>query len=85
MVWMTNAVTVPVDVFPTEQLGSVHGMIGTGGALGGLLTQIAVGYLVTHYSYTPVFIALGLLHPAATIMLAVLLPRIVRRTADELE
>lgn len=74
MVWMTNCVTLPIDIFPSRTVGSVQGTIGAGGSLGGFLSTGAVGYMVTHFSYQPTFSAMSLLHPAAIAVMLLLLP-----------
>lgn len=77
MIWMTNSVTLPLDIFGKDVIGSVQGIIGAGGSIGGFLSSGAVGYLVTHYSYTPAFTAMSLLHPLAWLSLWLLLPRAI--------
>jgi MFS transporter, ACS family, hexuronate transporter len=69
--WSANLFTFPSDVFPKAAVGSVTGVGGMCGALGGVLLQFATGVIVqvTH-SYVPLFglaccaylIALGVLH-----------------------
>jgi ACS family hexuronate transporter-like MFS transporter len=69
--WSANLFTLASDLFPRAAVGSVVGIGGTAGSLGGVLVQIATGYIVqlTH-SYLPLFmfagsgylIALGIVH-----------------------
>jgi ACS family hexuronate transporter-like MFS transporter len=69
--WSANLFTLASDLFPRAAVGSVVGIGGTAGSLGGVLVQIATGYIVqlTH-SYLPLFmfagcgylIALGIIH-----------------------
>ena len=47
------------DIFPSHVAGRVNGLAGIGDSGAVLLTILATGYLVDHYSYTPVFIAAG--------------------------
>ena len=56
-----------VDVLPSDRLGRMFGVIAAGSGLGGILFMDVVGRLVTSYSYTPVFILMGCLHPIAMI------------------
>lgn len=77
LAWITNCVTLPIDVFPASAVGSVQGLIGTGGSLGGAISTGIIGYLVTHFSYTPVFTMMSFLHPLAFLMIAMLLPSTV--------
>lgn len=85
LVWMTMCVTLPLDIFPSAAIGSVHGMIGTGGSLGGAFSTGLVGWAVTQFSYTSVFAVMSLLHPLAWLLLVWLLPRFInsyRATAE---
>jgi Kef-type K+ transport system membrane component KefB len=34
-----------------------------GGAIGGILATLGTGYVVHHFSYTPIFLLAGLMHP----------------------
>ncbi|ACO31961.1 MULTISPECIES: MFS transporter [Acidobacterium] len=54
--WSANLFTLPSDVFPKSAVGSVIGIGGMSGAIGGALFQLATGYIVyfTH-SYIPLF------------------------------
>lgn len=76
MAWLTSATTLSVDIFPTSVVGSAHGAIGAGSALGGLISSGIVGWLVTHYSYTPVFVLMSFLHPLAFALVYFRLPKL---------
>jgi ACS family hexuronate transporter-like MFS transporter len=75
MVWMTNSTTLPIDCFPSDAIGSVQGAVGTGSSLGGFASAGLIGYVVTHFSYAPLFTAMSFLHPVAFVVLWFLLPR----------
>jgi ACS family hexuronate transporter-like MFS transporter len=75
MAWMTNCVTLPIDIFPSKMVGSVQGVIGAGGSLGGFAATGATAYLVTNFGYSPAFWLMGLMHMLAIVMLWLLLPR----------
>jgi len=47
----------------------VFGIIATGSGLGGILSTNAIGHLVTHFSYRPVYLMMAFLHPCALILL----------------
>src|SRR5579875_47123 len=55
--WSANLFTLPSDMFPKAAVGSVIGIGGMAGAIGGVLLQLATGWIVglTH-SYVPLFI-----------------------------
>jgi MFS transporter, ACS family, aldohexuronate transporter len=58
---LTNMLALPGDVFPKNSVASVYGLASMGSGFGGMLFTLATGWLVDHYSYTPVFIGFGLL------------------------
>jgi len=75
MIWMTNCVTLPIDIFPSSIVGSVQGTIGAGGSLGGLFSTGVVGTLITSFSYAPVYAIMSFLHPVAFVLLFAFLPK----------
>jgi ACS family hexuronate transporter-like MFS transporter len=79
MCFMTCCVTLPIDIFPKHALGSVQGLIGTGGSLGGFFSTGFVGWLVTNHSYDAAFVAMSAPHVIATLLLFLALPRALAR------
>lgn len=63
--WLVSNSALTTDVFPKRSVATVFGIIASGSALGGLVSTGLVGRLVTNWSYTPVFILMGALHPLA--------------------
>jgi ACS family hexuronate transporter-like MFS transporter len=57
---LANMLAMPGDVFPKKSVASVYGLASMGSGFGGMLFTLATGWLVDHYSYTPVFIGFGL-------------------------
>lgn len=47
--WATNVFTMASDMFPVEAVGSVVGIAGMAGALGGILFPMLVGHLLDTY------------------------------------
>ena len=84
MAWLTNITTFSVDIFPAHIVGSAHGAIGAGSALGGLLSTAIVGWLVTHFSYNPTFFVMSLLHPVVIVGLWLTLPKAVTKYHESL-
>jgi len=72
--WVANLQTIPTDLFPVHEVGTVTGFSGTGGAIGGMLATLGTGYLVTHFTYAPVFLLAGLMHPLSAVLTYALLP-----------
>jgi ACS family hexuronate transporter-like MFS transporter len=75
--WSANLFTLTSDLFPRSAVGSVVGIGGTAGALGGVLIQIASGYIVqaTH-SYLPMFLFCGSAYLIALAAIQWLTPRL---------
>ncbi len=58
---LANMLAMPADVFPGNAVGSIWGLASMGAGFGGMLFSLITGWVVDHYSYTPVFIGFGLL------------------------
>ena len=68
--WSTLIMTLPADMFPKRAVGSVAGLVGFGGAMGGVVFGLLVGWLLTNgYGYGPVFLISGSLHVAGFILI----------------
>ncbi len=70
--WVNNVQTLPSDIFPTSYVGSIAGLAGTSAGIGAVLLTLITGWVTDHFSYRPVLILSGLLVPAATLMLYLL-------------
>jgi ACS family hexuronate transporter-like MFS transporter len=77
-VWINNVQTLPSDFFPSRAVGSVAGLGGFGAGLGSMLFTLTTGWVVDHFSYTPIFTAAGLLAPVGTLVLFALSGRVGR-------
>lgn len=75
--WSANLYSIPSDVFPRSAVGSVIGIGGTAGAIGGMLMAKLIGYLLdaTH-SYTAIFAISGSVYLIALLLIQVLVPRL---------
>lgn len=64
--WSANLFTTTSDVFPKRAVGSVVGIGGCAGALGGVLfSSVIPGLVIAHFGYKPVFLAMGCFHLTA--------------------
>lgn len=72
--WVSNLQSIPADLYRGPEVGTVTGFSGSGGAIGGVLAQLGTGYLVTRFSYAPVFLMAGLMHPLSAALTYWLLP-----------
>ena len=61
--------TTCTDLFPNQVVGSVSGLVGSFGSFGGMLFGLLAGLLITNFGYGPVFVLVGLLHPAAFLVI----------------
>ena len=75
--WSANLFTTASDMFPRAAVGSVVGIGGTAGAIGGVLVQKAAGYIVewTH-SYFLMFMMCGTVYLIALGIMQLLTPRL---------
>jgi ACS family hexuronate transporter-like MFS transporter len=73
--WSTLVMVLPTDLFPQKVVGSVAGLVGFGGAMGGIVFGEIVGYLLDHgFGYSAVFRIAGTLHIAAFLIILVAIP-----------
>jgi ACS family hexuronate transporter-like MFS transporter len=64
--WSTLVMILPADIFPQRAVGSVAGLVGFGGAMGGVVFGLVVGYLLDHgFGYGPVFGLVSTFHVLA--------------------
>ena len=67
--WINNVQTLPSDYFPESAVGAVAGLGGMGAGIGAILFTQTTGFVVDHFSYTPMLVAAGLLPLAGTAVL----------------
>jgi ACS family hexuronate transporter-like MFS transporter len=73
-IWVSNLMTLPTDLFSPREVGTAAGFSGMGGAIGGALANWFTGSIIAQFSYLPIFICAGLLHPLAMLLLWRFLP-----------
>lgn len=72
-----NLLTLPSDLFPRRAIGSVVGIGGTAGAIGGMLIAKFVGYMLDlSDSYAPIFAVAGSAYLLALLAIHVISPRL---------
>jgi len=75
--WSTLVMTLPADLFPRRAVGSVAGMVGFGGAMGGVVFGLIVGQMLTQGTgYGPVFAIAGSLHVIAFFLILATVRRV---------
>ena len=79
--WSANLMTLPSDLMPRGAVGSVIGIGGTMGAIGGMLMSKYAGYVLDRIgSYEPLFILAGTVYLLAFACVHLLSPRLERVT-----
>ncbi len=75
--WSTLVMTIPTDLVPHGALGRLAGLVGLGGAFGGIVMGQAAGWaLDSGYSYTPVLVVAASLHVTAFLLICATNPDI---------
>jgi ACS family hexuronate transporter-like MFS transporter len=75
--WSTLVMIVPTDMYPRRALGAIAGLVGFGGAMGGVSLGQLAGYLLDHhFSYVPIMLIAGSLHVIAFFVILIFVPRI---------
>ena len=75
--WSTLIMVLPADLFPQSMVGAVAGMVGFGGAIGGIVFGSLVGYLLDHcYGYPTVFAMAGSMHVMAFVVILATIRRV---------
>jgi ACS family hexuronate transporter-like MFS transporter len=73
--WSTLVMVLPTDLLPRGVVGSVAGLIGFGGAMGGIAFGQLVGYLLDHgVGYDMVFTLAGMFHVIAFVIILLAIP-----------
>jgi ACS family hexuronate transporter-like MFS transporter len=73
--WSTLVMVLPADLFPQSVVGSVAGLVGFGGAVGGIVFGQLAGYLLDHgFGYSTVFQIAGSLHVVAFAIILIAVP-----------
>ena len=76
--WVGNVQTLASDYFPVGAVGSIAGFAGTAAGLGAVIFTFSTGWVVDHFSYTPILITAAALAPLATFVLFFLSGRVRR-------
>ena len=75
--WSANIFTMASDMFPRRAVGSVVGIGGMAGSVGGMLIATTVGLILQYTgSYLPIFIIAGSAYLVALLVIHLLAPRL---------
>jgi len=73
--WSTLVMVLPTDLFPQNIVGSVAGLVGFGGAMGGIAFGEVAGYLLDRgFGYGTVFMIAGTFHVVAFLIILGAIP-----------
>jgi MFS transporter, ACS family, hexuronate transporter len=77
--WSTNIATLAADLSDRDETGTVMGMMGSAGGLGGIVFAQILGFSIAIFGYSSAFILAALLHPIAAVTLCFILkPWLIR-------
>jgi ACS family hexuronate transporter-like MFS transporter len=83
--WSANIFTLTSDMFPRQAVGSVVGIGGMAGAVGGMLISLAVGEILQRTgSYVPIFIIAGSTYLVALLIIHLLAPKLDQARLDNM-
>ena len=68
--------TLPADLFPPRDVGTIWGMYGAVGSFGGAAFGSLTGWTIDNFSWGPVFIAAACMHIFSAILINLFVPRI---------
>ena len=75
--WSANIFTLSSDCFPSKAVGSITGLAGFAGGLGGIIFSYLIpGFVIEHFGYVPVFITMGIMHPLAFIFIRIFIGKV---------
>jgi ACS family hexuronate transporter-like MFS transporter len=72
--WISNLQALPTDICRANEIGTVMGISGMGGTVGGVLANFGTAWVVQHFTYAPIFAMAGLMHPLGVGIIYWLLP-----------
>ena len=75
--WSTIIQTLAADMYPSRAVGSISGLMGAVGCLGGVLFNGLIAAILAHFhSYAPVFLIAGLMHPLSFLIIMAVVRRV---------
>jgi MFS transporter, ACS family, hexuronate transporter len=75
--WSTLVMVLPADLFPRSVVGAAAGLIGFGGAMGGIAFGELAGHLLDHgFGYETVFQIAATFHVIAFLLILIAVPNV---------
>jgi ACS family hexuronate transporter-like MFS transporter len=83
--WSANIFTMTSDMFPRRAVGSVVGIGGMAGSIGGMLIATTVGLILQYtHSYVPIFLIAGSAYLVALAVIHALVPKLAPAAIDNI-
>jgi ACS family hexuronate transporter-like MFS transporter len=79
--WITNYITAIGDIFGNRATSTVVGLSGSAGALLSLVLNPVIGYIVSTYSYNPIWWYAGIMYPLVFVFFLIMIPQIRQQKA----
>ncbi len=67
--WITNYMTMTGDLFAGRTVGTVIGLAGTAGGVGGFLSSLLIGEVAERVGFNPLFVVAGVLYPIGLLVI----------------
>ena len=81
--WSANLFTLVSDMFPKRAVGSVVGIGGMAGSVGGMLIALVVGAILQKTgSYVPIFVMAASAYLVALVIIQLLVPQLAPADLD---
>lgn len=74
--WSSNVQTLVADIFPSRIVGSVEGIVGCAGAVGGALFQTISPWIIASHGYELIFAFTAIVYPLALLILWLIVGKI---------
>lgn len=74
--WITNYITSISDIYGRHNTSSIVGFSGTAGAISAMVLNPLTGYVVSAYSYDPLWYYAGIMYPVAFVFFLIFIPKI---------
>ena len=68
-IWIGNFITHLGESVGSHEVATTVGLTGTCGGIAGMLSNLVIGPVVDHFSFTPIFMATAVVYPVAWIIL----------------
>lgn len=68
-IWITNFMALIGDTVDSRDVATTVGLTGFCGGVAGMLSNLVIGPVVDHYSFTPIFLASAVVYPVAWLIL----------------